>query len=149
MASVCADLVRAPIATVLVATLVLAACSPAQKARYRERYNLNVPTLVRDATIDGQTVTLNRGQALVVRLPEDPATGMRWEMVSFRSASVLAPVQHDYVATAGTQPTALDVPGEALFRVRGVAPGTQPITLEYRRPLEAAAKTVRFEVVVP
>lgn len=137
------------LAAYLGAVLLVTACSPAQKAHYRERYNLNPPTLVRDATIDGQTVTLNRGQALVVRLPEDPGTGMRWEMASFNSASVLAPVQHDYVATAGTHPAALDVPGEALFRVRGVAPGTQPITFEYRRPLEAAAKTVRFEVVVP
>lgn len=133
----------------LSAVLLVSACSPAQRAHYRERYNLNPPTLFGDVGIDGRTVTLNRGQALVVRLPEDPSTGMRWEMAKFESQSVLAPVQHDYVATGGVHPAALNVPGEALFRVRGVAPGSQTITLEYRRPLEAAAKTVRFDVVVP
>jgi predicted secreted protein len=137
------------IVPLLVAALVVTACTPAQKAHYREKYNLDSPTLVRDAAIDGQTVTLKPGQALVVRLEEDPSTGMRWEMADFKSASVLATVQHDLVAKPGTNPVALNVPGEGVFRMRGVASGTQAIALEYRRPLEAATKTVRFEVVVP
>ena len=137
------------IAALLVATLAVTACSPAQKAHYRERYNLVPPTLVMDAGIDGRTVALNRGQALVIRLDEDPSTGMRWELAEVKSVSVIAPVHHDYVAKSGTHPASLGTPGEALFRVRGVSPGTAPITLEYRRPLEAPIKTVRFDVVVP
>ena len=137
------------IAALLVAALVVSACSPAQKAHYRERYNLIDPTLVMDAGIDGRTVALVRGQALVVRLDEDPSTGMRWEMAAIDSPSVTTPVQHDYVPKPGTHPTALGVPGEALFRVRGVAPGTTSVTLTYRLPLEAPTRTVRFDVVVP
>jgi predicted secreted protein len=135
-------------ASFLVAALVVTACTPAQKAHYREQYNLDSPTLVRDAAIDGQTVTLKRGQALVVRLDADPATGMRWEMVNFTSAFVLAPVQHDLVANPGTSPVPTGVPGEAVFRLRGIASGSQPVALEYRRPYEAATRTVRFDVVV-
>ena len=136
------------IAALVIAALLVAACSPAQKAYYRERYNLNSPTLVMDAGIDGRTVTLNRGQALVVRLDEDPSTGMRWELAEVKSVSVIAPVHHDYVAKSGTHPAALGTPGEALFRLRGVLPGTTPIALEYRRPLEAPTKTIRFDVIV-
>jgi predicted secreted protein len=133
---------------VLLAAVIATACTPAQKAHYREKYNLDSPTLVRDAAIDGQTVTLKRGQALVVRLDSDPTTGMRWEMAEVKSASVIAPVQHDLVAKPGTDPVATNAPGEAVFRLRGINPGSQPIALEYRRPLEAATRTVRFEVVV-
>jgi predicted secreted protein len=135
-------------ASLLGVALVVTACTPAQKVEYREQFNLDSPTLVRDAAIDGQTVTLKRGQALVVRLDADPSTGMRWEMVSFKSASVLAPVQHDLVANPGTNPVPMGVPGEAVFRLRGVATGSQPVALEYRRPFEAATRTVRFDVVV-
>ena len=136
--------------SLLVALVVVAAgCSPAQKAQYREQFNLDSPTLVvRDAAIDGQTITLKRGQAMVLRLDEDPATGMRWERLNFTSTSVLAPVHHDLVANPGTNPVPMGVPGEAVFRFRGVAAGSQPVVLEYRRPFEAATRTVRFDVVV-
>ena len=133
----------------VLAALVLAACSPAQKQMLRERYNLIPPTLVTDARIDGQRITLNRGQALVVRLDEDPSTGNRWEMRPLTSRIVSAPVQHDLAARPATDPAAPTVPGEALFRLRGVEAGTQSIVLDYQRPLESmAAKSIRFDVVV-
>ncbi|HVF65558.1 MAG TPA: protease inhibitor I42 family protein, partial [Casimicrobiaceae bacterium] len=115
----------------------------------RIRYNLVPPTIETDASVDGGQVTLNRGQALVVRLDEDPATGQRWELRPFTSTTVIAPVQHDFVAKAGTDPTRVDAPGTAIFRVRGVAPGMQSIALDLRRPLDpTVARTVRFDVAV-
>ncbi len=133
--------------------LLLAACSTAQwndmRANPREYFNLDRPVIEADARIEGQRVVLNRGQALVVRLDEDPAYAQRWEMRPIASSMVVAPVQHDFVTKPGTDPAAQDAPGQAVFRLRGVAPGTQPVVLELKRPLEASAsRTIPFEVVV-
>ena len=129
----------------LVAIALLAgACSSTQKAQSREYFNLVHPIYVTDVGIHGHTITLPRGRALVVRLPEDPSTGQRWEMLPIESHTVIAPVRRDLVASSDAS-----APGEALFRLRGVGPGTQPVVLEYRRPQEsAAAKSVRFDIVV-
>ena len=136
--------------TLVVVTFAMlaCACSTTQKAEMREYFNLVHPTYVTDVRIDGHAIALAQGRALVVRLPEDPSTGKRWEMLPFVSHSVIAPVKHDYVG-ADESMASPDAPGSALFRLRGIAPGTQSVVLEYRRPLEtAAAKTVRFDVVV-
>ena len=136
----------------LVATLVAGCSSTAwdeMRANPREYFNLTAPTLATDSRIDGTRVTLKRGQALVVRLDEDPATGQRWEMKPLPSGSIIAPVQHDLVAKSQSG-SASEAPGDAIFRVRAVRPGEQAVVLEYRRPFESVAeKTVRFDVVVP
>lgn len=138
-------------AAVLLPALVLAACSTAQwnemRGNPREYFNLTAPTIESDAGIEGQRVTLRRWQALVVRLDEDPSYGQRWEMQPIATPMVIAPVQHDFVAKPGTD-AASNAPGQAIFRLRGVAPGTQPVVLEFKRPLEPASKTIRFDVVV-
>jgi predicted secreted protein len=136
----------------LVAVLAAGCSSTAwdeMRANPREYFNLNAPTLTTDARIDGTRVTLKRGQALVVRLDEEPETGQRWEMKPLPNDAIIAPVQHDLVTKSqgGSVPGA---PADAIFRVRAVRPGEQAVLLEYRRPFESAvAKTVRFDVVVP
>jgi len=149
------------------ALLFLAACSPEQKEAARIRWNLVDPTIYVDASVAGTTVTLDRGQALVLRLEENPSTGYRWVSAMPKTDTVIAPVRRDFTSgRAGTTPFAPDqnttqptsgppaimpgVPGEATFRYRGVDAGSTPVTLEYRRAWEpgAPAKTVAFEVVV-
>ena len=138
-------------AAALLPALLLGACSTAQwnemRSNPREYFNLIAPTIETDARIAGQRVTLQRWQALVVRLDEDPSYGQRWEMQPIATPMLVAPVQHDFVAKPGTDATA-DLSGHAIFRMRGVAPGTQPVVLEFKRPREPASKTIRFDVVV-
>jgi len=116
----------------------------------REFFNLNPPVVLAGAQVDGGKVTLRRGQALVLKLDEEVGTGLRWEMQRYDGPVVIAPVRHDLTAPPGADPTAAVGPGDATFRMRGIAAGTQPVVLEYKRAFEpAAAKTVRFDVVVP
>ncbi|HVF65596.1 MAG TPA: protease inhibitor I42 family protein [Casimicrobiaceae bacterium] len=118
------------------------------RANPREYFNLLPPVVVTDARVDGQSVAVNRGQALVVRLPEDSAGGERWRLQPMPSTTLIAPVQHDFVARGGADPAA-STPGEAVFRLRGIAPGTQQVVLELTRPPETtASRTMRFDVVV-
>lgn len=132
--------------------VITAGCSTAQwnemRSNPREYFNLTPPTLQTDARVDGQRVTLRRWQALVVRLDEDASYGQRWEMQPIASSTVIAPVRHDFVAKPGTDPVPENAAGEAVFRLRGVAAGTQPVVLEFKRPLEPASKTIRFDVDV-
>jgi predicted secreted protein len=126
----------------------LAGCSAAQKESLSDCFNLTPPVMATDARVDGQSLPLKRGQVIVVRLDEDAASGFRWEMQPFAQGVVIAPVQHDYTAKGG-DPAAPGGPGEATFRLRGVAGGTQPIVLELKRPFEPGAQqTIRFDVVV-
>jgi len=132
------------------AAAALAGCSSTawndMRENPREYFNLVSPTLQTDARVDGQQVTLRRGQALVVRLEEDVTSGQRWQMIALPQGPLIAPVQHDVVAASGDDANRV---GQAVFRMRGVASGTQPVVLEYRRPDEAvASKTVRFDIVV-
>lgn len=140
------------LALMLTLAAMTAGCSTAawneMRANPREYFNLLPPTIETDARVDGQRVTLNRGQALVVRMDEDPAYGQRWQMQPLASMTAIAPVQHDFNAKAGAPALTPDNPGVAVFRVRGVAPGTQPVVLEFKRAFEPPTKTIRFEVVV-
>jgi predicted secreted protein len=144
-------------AAVLAAVLGLAGCATSNAgsdwselgSNPREFFNLNPPVVVAGAEVDGQRVTLKRGQALVVRLDADVGTGPRWEMQRYDGPNVIAPVRHDLTAKPGSTPVAPSGIGDATFRMRGIAPGTQPVVIEFRRAFEtAAAKTIRFDVVV-
>lgn len=137
------------------AALALGACSTAgHRADFaeiqsspRDFFNLNAPVRVGDASIAGTTVVLKDGHALIVRLPEDASVGV-WRMRPLPPGAVIAPVQHDYTLVAGTDP-ARTVTGEATFRLRGVAPGTQAVTLDYLRPgFAAPEKSLAFDVTV-
>jgi predicted secreted protein len=144
-------------AAVLVAVVTLAGCATSNAgsdwselgSNPREFFNLNAPVTFAGAEVDGQRVTLKRGQALVLRFDADVGTDLRWEMQRYDGPNVIAPVRHDLTAKPGTNPAAVGGIGDATFRVRGIAPGTQPVVIEYKRAFEAvAAKTIRFDVVV-
>jgi predicted secreted protein len=138
----------------LVAAVNVAGCSTTGDwteigSNPREFFNLNPPVVVAGAEVDGQRVTLKRGQALVLRLDEEVGTGPRWEMQRYDGPNVIAPVRHDLTAKPATNAVATGALADATFRVRGIAPGSQPVVIEYKRALEATAeKTIRFDVVV-
>ena len=114
----------------------------------REFFNLNVPVRQVAGEAIASPVVLRQGEALVVRLPEDASTGYTWRMRPLPRGAVVAPVQHDFTAKPGIDPM-LPGPGEATFRLRGIAAGTQAVTLDYVRPgFPTPEKSVAFDVTV-
>jgi predicted secreted protein len=114
----------------------------------RDFFNLNPPVRLAAGEPVASPVHLKRGQALVVTLPADVSSDSTWRMRPLAGTVLIAPVQHDLAAKAGTGPAAGAV-GEATFRLRGVAPGTQGVTLDYVRPgFVVPEKTIAFDVVV-
>lgn len=130
------------------AALTLAACASSPSSDF-----WNLAPIVRntDASIDGRSEAVKRGDTLAVHLETDLKPTYRWELTRLAGASVVQIGIPDY------QPdTAAGVPrggaaAHATFRFRTVQPGTSSIELAYRSWEADAtpARTVRFEIAVP
>lgn len=136
------------------AVLALAGCSTTGhdaawselQSNPREFFNLNPPVRVAAGEPLPSPVVLKQGQALIVRVPEDPSTGYTWRMRPFPRGTLVAPVDHDYTLKPGADP---GTGGEATFRMRGVAAGTQVVTLDYVRPgFTTPERSIAFDVTV-
>lgn len=105
-----------------------------------------------DASIDGRSETVKRGDTIAVHLDSTPSTGYRWELVRLAGASVVQVGLPDYQPETAAGVPKVGAPGHTTFRFRAVQSGTSSIDLAYRRPFDEgapAARTVRFEIAVP
>ena len=139
----------ARILAVALALPLVAACSSNPAADFWNR-----APIVRnsDASIDGRSEVVKRGDTLAVHLDADPSTGYRWEMTRLAGASVVPVGLPDYQPETAAGVPRVGAPGHVTFRFRALQPGSSSIELAYRRPFEAdvaPAKTVRFEIAVP
>ncbi len=105
-----------------------------------------------DASIDGRSEIVKRGDTIAVHLDSTPSTGYRWELTRLAGASVVQVGLPDYQPETAAGVPRVGAPGHTTFRFRAMQPGTSSIDLAYRRPFEpgaAPARTVRFEIAVP
>jgi inhibitor of cysteine peptidase len=87
-----------------------------------------------DQSYDGRSVDLAVGQAIELRLPENPTTGFSWAVQT--DGGPACSVAEGPPAPAGA------LPGqgrEHAWEIRGVQAGTCRIGLAYRRPWETGA----------
>ncbi|HEX4883485.1 MAG TPA: protease inhibitor I42 family protein [Casimicrobiaceae bacterium] len=145
------------VALLPLAAVLLAGCAgiqqntdwPDLQANPREFFNLNPPVRLAAGEPVAGPVVLKQGQALVVTLPEDASTGYVWRMRPPAGGVVIAPVQHDYTRKPGADPAIPGAAGEATFRLRGIARGTQAVTIDYVRPgFPTPEKSIAFDVTV-
>jgi inhibitor of cysteine peptidase len=96
---------------------------------------------------DGGVVNLAPGDALVVRLSADPASGEAWE-VALNDATVVRRVEEPPKEKLG----AVETPGAAglkEFRFRAIATGSSSLGLAYRKPADPSSAPSRlFRVLV-
>lgn len=105
-----------------------------------------------DASIDGRSEIVKRGDTIAVHLDSTPSTGYRWEMTRLAGASVVQVGLPDYQPETSAGVPKTGAPGHTTFRFRAMQPGSSSIELAYRRPFEPGvppARTVRFEIAVP
>ncbi len=139
----------ARILAIVVASSLAAACSSNPTV---DRWNLAPIVRNTDASIDGRSETVKRGDTLAVHLDANPSTGYRWEMTRLAGGSVVPVGLPDYQPETAAGVPRVGAPGHTTFRFRALEAGTSSIELAYRRPWEAGvapAKTVRFEIAVP
>ena len=99
-------------------------------------------TLVLGPAANGTTVSLHRGEALVVRLAGNPTTGYRWSSVRVPPSLRFASSQ--YVAAKPQRPGR---GGTYVFRFRAVR-GSGKLTLAYARPWERTKPLRSFVLTV-
>lgn len=99
---------------------------------------------------NGKTVTIAKGQSLLVKLQSNPTTGYKWAVTS-TDRTFGYPASETFVKNGD----AIGSGGLQRFTWKTVSPldlvGTHNVTLEYKRPWEsnvAAAKTFKFTVKV-
>ena len=131
------------------AVLALAGCQTSPTSDF-----WNLAPIVRntDASIDGRSETVKRGDTLAVHLDSTPSTGYRWELTRLAGASVVQVGLPDYQPETAAGVPKVGAPGHTTFRFRAVQSGTSSIDLAYRRSFEPGTppeRIVRFELSVP
>lgn len=101
---------------------------------------------------DGKTVTVRRGQDLVLSLPSNATTGYKWMVVS-TDRTFGYPAKNEYRGPGSSGPVGAGGTQKMTWKTNGFlnVTGAHKVTLEYRRPWEPegpAAKTFRFTVKV-
>ncbi len=109
------------IAGLILLILILSACS--------QRMDPQVSISVADA---GKTITLNKGDTLIVTLDGNITTGYNWEMLPLDPA-ILEQVGEPEVTPNGSQ---LGASGKIVLKFRAVQTGQAKLDLAYQRPFE-------------
>lgn len=93
----------------------------------------------------GNTVEVQRGDVIVVRLEENLTTGYSWEIETINH-SIIELVDSDYSQNPETR---LGIGGVRTFRFRAQSSGRETIHLRLRRPWDSADSAAeRFDVTV-
>ncbi len=86
-------------------------------------------------TDDGQTVSIKKGEALRVSLPENPSTGYSWNLTLSDGLSIVG----DQYVSDDTSGRLVGAGGTHSWDIRATGIGPQQITGSYRRPWESTA----------
>ncbi|HJV67255.1 MAG TPA: protease inhibitor I42 family protein [Geomonas sp.] len=86
-----------------------------------------------DRHAEGSTVSLRRGQRLIVSLPGNPTTGFVWEELPGAAPVLIRQGEPSYT----TKGTALGAGGLYRFSYLAQETGQVPLRFVYRRPFEA------------
>jgi inhibitor of cysteine peptidase len=91
----------------------------------------------------GKTIEAYRGDSIIIRLAENPATGYRWEisetdnhLVDFQSSDYLNPSK-----------TVIGRGGTRIFRFKALSNGTDKIQIKLRRAWEFEDRSIKNFVV--
>jgi inhibitor of cysteine peptidase len=111
--------------------------------------NLTETYAMSDAVIDkdkgGREFEVDPNDKVIIRLPENPTTGYRWELESFDSG-ILAPTGSDFLTTGSSS---MGAGGMRTFTFRAHSPGTTSVRLILRRSWEPKQKAIEhFDVTI-
>lgn len=96
-----------------------------------------------------QTIRLSPGQSRVLTFVENPSTGYGWAINRAASQGLdkVAVADGGFRPGAPAGPQMVGVPGEHVWTLQALAPGSAEIVFAYRRPWEAEAGETRRVVV--
>ena len=128
---------------VVLAGVLLSGCqSPSSGPGPRAEGAPGPNTVVVEQGQNGETVTLKPGQTLLVRLPEEPARGMAWEMEQMPDASVLMP-DGTRVVRSGQQLQDSSLLAYQELRFQAQTAGDTTLALAYDNPQQGSDSITR------
>ncbi len=93
---------------------------------------------------NGAAISAKAGDILLIKLPESPTTGFRWN-VTEADSRLLQLQSDDFVHGSGT---GVGGGGLRVLRYILLAPGNSPVTLQLSRAWEPAAPRSQFRIQV-
>jgi predicted secreted protein len=124
--------------------LSLNACSPGPRVEIIEVQCERFSGEPGEQVVLIQTVTLNRGDSIVLRLCSNPSTGFMWEDAVISAPSVLAERSRVFIEPGPTMPGGA---GLEQWTFEAIGRGECNVTLGYSRPWDGGEKDVwRFEL---
>ncbi|MDG2292088.1 MAG: protease inhibitor I42 family protein [Phycisphaerales bacterium] len=127
---------------VIVGVLLAGCQSPSSGSGPRAEPAPGPNTVVVEQGQNGETVTLKPGQTLLVRLPEEPARGMAWEMEQMPAASILTP-DGTRVVHSGQQLKDSSLLAYQELRFQAQTAGTTTLSLAYDNPQQGSDSITR------
>jgi len=86
-----------------------------------------------------QSVTLNAGDTLTVKLGSNPSTGFDWEEAVITNTAIIEQVFRDYLESTATG--VVGAAGTTVFNFKAKSTGTTSIEFKYSRPWESVPAT--------
>ena len=99
--------------------------------------------IIVDQNASGQTIDLQVGQVMELRLAENPSTGFRWRLTS-DGAPACVVVNDRFEGSPGPPGQG----GQHTWEIRGAAAGDCDIAMQYRRPPDTLAGSFALHVRV-
>lgn len=97
----------------------------------------------------GHSYAMCVGSTITIRLEENATTGYSWYFASPLAPEILLLQSSDNVPPSGHGGQLMGAPGERVFVIKAIGPGTTGIKLEYRRLWEKnVAPAERFDILV-
>jgi len=99
---------------------------------------------------NGQTITLNPGERIQVRLNSNPSTGFAWIYREKPARTVIKISGPDYISPPTGNPPALGSEGWQSWMIKALKPGRTSLILWYCRPWEKVgpSKTYCLKIIV-
>ena len=96
--------------------------------------------IVLDGSNDGETITLDAGQELVIHLEANPSTGYGWQVVD-AGDGVLEQVGEAEFTPSARGRRVVGAGGTETLRFKAAQAGTTTLELVYRQPWEGGAQS--------
>jgi len=126
--------------------LSLTACAPRPRVEVVELQCERFSGKPGEQVVLIQTVSLNRGDSVVVRLCSNPSTGFAWEEAAVSAPTILVERAREFIEPGQTMPGSA---GLEQWTFEAIGTGEYTVTLDYSRPWEGGEKGVwRFELEV-
>ncbi len=111
----------------------------------------SVANMKLDASANGTTQTLKKGEVMSISLESNPSTGYSWYATIANTNVLVSMGEPVYQEPSAASTPVVGAPGTQIFYFQAVEVGTTTITLDYKRGWEtnvAPVQTVAFTVEV-